>query len=223
MEEQELIRLWKEQDAKIERTLQINSRLLREMTDHKAKKALNALIWFKSWGIVSFVFYLALLGFALVIALIAAIGRHTSAGIYFIVSTAAIMLVNVKGLSDYIRHLIMAHSIDYNSSVVAIQQQLAKIRISILYHLRTMFLQIPFYTTIYLSDLWFPAKVSWVYMAFQVVFTGLSAGLAVWFYKNHKPENLHKKWLRSLVRDSGGKYIEKAMAFYDELETFKQE
>ncbi|MDR1633238.1 MAG: hypothetical protein LBR97_10270, partial [Dysgonamonadaceae bacterium] len=127
------------------------------------------------------------------------------------------------GLSDYIRHLVMANEVDFSGSVVAIQQQLAKIRLSILYHSRIMFLQIPFYTTIYLSDFWFPGKVNWIYIVFQILFTGAFTGLAVWFYINHKPENLHKKWLKSMVNGSGGKYIEKALAFYNELETFKQE
>jgi hypothetical protein len=222
MEEQELIRLWKEQDAKIEQSMRISNRVLRELTHNKARKELKILIRFKSWGIVSFVLYLLLLVFALKVALTATFYTHTTAGLYFIISVAAIIFVNVKGMSDYIRHLVMANAIDYNCSVVTIQQQLAKIQLSILRHSRFMFLQVPFYTTIYLSDLWFPSKVGWVYIIIQVIFTGVFVWLAIWFYRNHTPENLpRKKWLRNMVNSSGGKYIEKALVFYNELEEFK--
>jgi hypothetical protein len=221
MNEQELIRLWKEQDTKIEQSLQISNRVLRELTDNKVKKELKSLIRFKSWGIVSFVFWIFFLCFGLAIALIATFHTHSTAALYFIISVAVIVFVNVKGMSDYIRHLVMANAIDYSSSVVTIQQQLAKIQLSILKHSRFMFLQMPFYTTMYLSDLWFPSKFGWLGVTAQMMLTGTFVWLSIWFYINHKPENLQKKWLRSMVNGSGGKYIEKALTFYNELEEFK--
>ncbi|MDR1526393.1 MAG: hypothetical protein LBS46_01830, partial [Dysgonamonadaceae bacterium] len=134
MEEQELIHLWQTQSKKIEQTLQINSHLLKELTNLKVQKSLHSLIRFMAWGIVSFVFYIALLVFGLYVALNVTIHTHTTAGLYFIVSAFCIIVVNIKGLSDYIRHLVMANEVDFSGSVVAIQQQLAKIRLSILYH-----------------------------------------------------------------------------------------
>lgn len=221
MNEQELIHLWKEQDIKIEQSLQISNRILRELTHNKVKKELKSLIRFKSWGIVSFVFWIFFLCFGLAVALISTFHTHSTAALYFIISAAAIVFVNIKGMSDYIRHLVMASAMDYSSGVVNIQQQLAKIQLSILKHSRFMFLQMPFYTTMYLSDLWFPGKAGWLYIIIQVIFTGAFVWLSIWFYKNHTPGNLHKKWLRSMVNSSGGKYIEKALAFYNELEEFK--
>ncbi len=53
--------------------------------------------------------------------------------------------------------------------------------------------------------------------------TGSFVYLSYWLYKNHKPENLNKKWFRNLIAGSGGKSVEKAIEFYREIEEFEKE
>ena len=219
MENIELINIWKGQNARIEKIVAINELLLKETLNDKARSSLKSLIKLKTAGIISFIFYLLLLGYALVYAF----SNYSSALNYFIVSVSIIALVNVKGFADYIKHLVWTNNISYNGSVMEIQQQLSRLQLSIISHAKTMCLQIPFYTTFYLSNMWFPGEVGSGYIIFQVLLTGSFSYLSYWLYKNHKPESLDKKWFRTMIAGSGGKSVMEAMEFYKEMEDFKKD
>ena len=219
MENIELIGIWKEQNAKIEKVIAINQVLLKDTINNKAKTTLQSLIRLKTAGIIAFVFYLLVLAYLLVYAF----SNYSSAWNYFIVSFSVIALVNVKGFVDYIKHLVWTNSINYNGSIMEIQQQLSRLQLSIINHSKIMILQIPFWTTFYLSNLWFPQEVGLGYILFQILFTGLFVFITYWLYKQHKPESLNKKWFRNMIAGSGGKSVEKALEFYKEMEEFGKE
>lgn len=219
MENIELINIWKEQNAKIEKTLAINKLLLKETISRKAESSLKNLVKLKTGGIVAFVFYLLILGYALSYA----ISNYSSASNYFIVSVSAIALINIKGFTDYIKHLAWTKNINYDGSVMEIQKQLSKLQLSIIDHAKIMCLQFPFFTTFYLSNNWFPQDVGLPYIIFQIILTGSFIYFSYWLFKNHKPENLNKKWFRNLIAGSGGKSVEKAIEFYREMEAFEKE
>lgn len=219
MENIDLINVWKEQNVKLEKALAINKLMLKESIGRKAETALKALVRLKTAGIVAFVLYLLLLAYALVYA----ISHYSSASNYFIVSVGVIALINLKGFADYIKHLAWTKNINYDGTVVEIQKQLSRLQLSIIDHARFMCLQFPFFTTFYLSDAWFPHKVSWTYIGFQILLTGSFVYFSWWLFKNHKVENLNKKWFRNLIAGSGGKSIAKAIDFYKELEEFERD
>ncbi|PSK88139.1 hypothetical protein [Taibaiella chishuiensis] len=219
MENTEWIDIWKQQNAKIEKTLAINEFLLKEVINDKARTSLKSLIQLKTAGIIAFVFYLLLLSYALVYAL----SNYSSAWNYFIVSISVIALVNIKGFADYVKHLVWTNHINYNGSIMEIQQQLSRLQLSIISHVKTMCLQFPFYTTFYLSDKWFPREAGSGYLIFQVVLTSAFIYFSYWLYKNQKPENLDKKWFRNMIAGSGGKSVMQAMKFYQEMEAFNRD
>ena len=219
MENIELISIWKEQNAKIEKTLAINKRLLKETINLKVESTLKGLVRLKTTGIIAFVFYLLILGYALFYA----ISNYSSASNYFIVSMSAIALINIKGFADYIKHLAWTKNINYDGSVMEIQKRLSKLQLSIINHSKTMVLQLPFWTTFYLSNRWFPQDVGLPYIILQIFITGSFIYLTYWLYKIHKPESLSKKWFRNMIAGSGGKSVERALEFYKEMEEFEKE
>lgn len=219
MQNIELINIWKEQNAKIEKTLAINKLLLKETISQKTKSSLRSLVQLTTAGIIAFVFYLLILGYILFYAM----SNYSSASNYFIVSVSAIALINIKGFADYIKHLAWTKNINYDGSVMEIQRRLSKIQLSIINHSKIMCLQFPFFTTFYLSNNWFPQDVGLPYIIFQIILTGIFIYFSYWLFKNHKPENLNKKWFRNLIAGSGGKSVEKALEFYKEIEEFEKE
>lgn len=219
MGETNFVLLWKEQYEKIDQSLAINKQLLKEVISQKAESALQSLIRFKARGIVVAVIYLILLG----IVLSYAIANYSSALNAFIISIAIIFLINVKALFDYIKHLVWANNINYDGSITEIQEKLTRLQLSILQHGRIMVLQFPFWTTFYLSSEWFPHSVGWGIIIIQFLLTASFTYLAYWLYKNQTLENADKKWIKIFIEGSGGKSIMKALKFYKELETFKQE
>lgn len=218
MEETNFVLLWKEQYEKIDQSLAINKRILKETISQKARSALQSLIRIKATGIVAAIIWLLLLGASLSIAVL----HYSSAANYFIVSVAAIFIINVKALYDYIKHLVWVNNIDYDGSVREIQIKLARLQLSIFQHVRIMFLQLPFWTTFILSDNWFPQHVSWMYIIFQILFTASFTYLAFWLYKNITLANANKKWVKSLIEGAGGKSVTKALEFYKEIEEFDE-
>lgn len=218
MNEQELINLWKAQDAKLEQTLTLNKKLLKEVVTQKAKTSLRGLSKLKTRGIISFCVYLVVLGLILSYA----ITHYSSGANYFIISIGAIFLINIKGLYDYIKHLAWVSNIDYDGNILTIQQKLSKLQFSIVKHSRTMTLQFPFFTTFYLSNSWFPQSVPVGYLIFQLALTGMFTYLSFWLYKNQTVENLDKKWYKILLAGSGGRSVAEALAFYKELEEYKK-
>ena len=217
MEETNFVLLWKEQYEKIDQALVINKRLLHDSLSQKAENTLRSLIRSKALGVVAAILYLALLGFALFVAF-----RHYSpAANYFIVSIGAIFLFNVKAAFDYIRHMVIVGTIDYNGSVVEIQQRLTMLQLSIIRHIRTMFLQLPFWTTFFLSSAWFPSKVNGGYVALQITITGTFVWIALFLYRSLTAQNMGKKWVKSILSGAGATKVTKALAFYTEIEEFK--
>lgn len=219
MKDKELLKMWKTQNDKIEQSLSINRKLLMETINQKAQTSLKSLIRLKTFGIVSFVLYLIVLGYVLFDAFY----NYANVSNYFIVSITAIFLINLRGLIDYIKHLVWANNIHYNGSITEIQQKLSTLQLSIVHHTKIMVLQLPFWTTFYLSEHWFPSKIGIPYIIFQVLLTGGLTYLAYWLYSNQKVENLDKKWYQTLIAGSGGKSVRRALAFYQEIETFKSE
>jgi hypothetical protein len=217
MEETNFVLLWKEHYEKIDQSLAINKQLLKETISQKAESALHSLSRFKTRGIIAAVIYLVLLGFILFYAL----SDYSSAANYFIISIGAIFLINLKALFDYIKHLVWIHTIDYNGSITTIQGKLAELQLSIFRHSRFMVLQFPFWTTFYLSDKWFPGSVGTGYIILQLLLTAAFTWLAVWLYKNQTIENSGNKWVRLFIDASGGKSVNRAITFYQEIEHFK--
>ena len=218
MDEQEIISLWKNQETKLEQSLELNKKLLQEILNQKAQNALQSLARFKTRGIIADVIYLMILGFALSIAVI----NYSSAVNYFIVSIGAIFFINLKALYDYIKHLLIVKNINYDGDVMKIQSKLVKLKLSIFAHSRIIILQLPFWTTFYLSNKWFPQTVGWGYIIFQILFTASFTYLAYWLYKNQTIENADKKWIKFLIAGSGGKSLIKALHLYKQLEEYEE-
>ncbi len=217
MEETNFVMLWKEHYDKIDRSLAINKKLLRELTNQKAESAMQSLVRHKQRGIIGVSVYLVILG----VLLFFSITDYKPEKAYFIFSVMGIFVVNIKAMYDYIKHLIWAKRVNYYGSVADIQQQLSRLQFSIISHARIMCLQFPLFTTFYLSNKWFPFEVGVGYVIFQFLLTGSFTYLSYWLYKNHTIKNLNKKWFRNMIAGSGGKSVLKAMDFYKELEEFK--
>lgn len=218
MEETNFVLLWKEHYDKIDQSLAINKRLLSETISQKAHSVLQSLFRFKTRGIIIAVIYLVFLGFLLFLA----IRNYSAAANYFIVSIAAIFLINLKALYDYCKHLIWIQGIDFDGSITEIQQKLVKLHLSIFSHSRIMVLQFPFWTTFYLSNRWFPQYANKGYLFLQCTLTALFTLLAIWLYKNLTPANADKKWIRSILAGSGADKVSRALTMYAELEEFRK-
>ena len=213
MEDITLKNLWKAQDEKLEKTLKLNLYLLESLQKQKAESKLNSLARFKGWAVVLGVIWVLFLGLL--------IYGNQLQNIYFTVSVSMIMLFNIAAVAIYIKHIALIRQLDYSQSITATQNKLSVLQAST-FNLRFLLLQTPFYTTWF----WSNGMINDMGMRFWFIslpITLLFTVLAIWLFKNLTLENMHKKWVRSLINSTPEHTsVFKAIDFLNELEEFKK-
>lgn len=221
MNEEELLKSWKQIDQQMEQAkilnlqswaLNLQSREMMQMV--KARNKLGGLATFKSWGIVLGILWIIFLSWTLTVAI-------PAEKIFYSISVSAIILFNLVAIVVYARQLVMIRDIRRTDSVVEAQENLGKLRLSTIQIIRILFLQIPFYSTWFYSPAMFnQAPVySWIISIGVVV---LMCGLSIWLFKNINVSNSHKKWFRLLIGHQEWNAVKDASALLEEVEEFRR-
>jgi hypothetical protein len=217
MEEQNILKLWRAQDSKIDQVLQMNAKILKEQISQKSQKALFGLKAEKITGLVFGAIYLFILGSILGWTL-----KHQAfENNIFLVSISIIFLVNIKVYADYVKHLVLANQIDFAGSVLDIQQKLVDLKFSLIRNMRYWVIQLPFYTLFQLGFIDFSTEVPVGWLIIQIAVSILLAIVAIWIFIRLKPENAADKKVKWLIALAGGKQIEKATEQLQEIKEFQ--
>jgi hypothetical protein len=214
MSTDEFQQIWKAYDAKLEKSLQLNLRLLQEVQSEKAKSVLRSFIASRIIGIVIGMLYLALLVIAF---------WYVRTQPVMAVSFAVFIACTVIAIGMYMREIGGIRKISYGDNIVDTQQKLAAIKSSIIWTLRISWVQLPFWSTFFVSNelLRKGGREFWM---IETPITLLLTILAVILYKNITIENAQKKkWVKGLIRGTGMKSLTRAMDFLKEIENFKRE
>ena len=213
MEDITLKNLWKAQDEKLDKTMRLNLFLLESLQKQKAETKLNSLARFKGWTVVLGIIWILFLGVL--------IYGNQLKNIYFTVSVGIILLFNIAAVAVYIKHIVLIRHLDYSESITNTQKKLSRLQAST-FNLRFLFLQTPFYTTWF----WSTAMINGSGIKFWLIAVPISLAftiLAIWIYKNLTAGNMHKKWVRLLIKSSPEHTsIMKAQDFLTEIEEFKK-
>ena len=220
MEDLELQNMWKAYDRKLEeaRVLNLQSWVLNlhsleTIQTYKAKSKLDALASFNKWAVA--------LGIVWMLFLAILVYGNRFQNPYFTVSVGMILLFTLIAVGAYIWHIIIIKRIDYSQSITDTQKKLAQLESSTFLSTRIVWLQMPFYTTWFWHSQWMMDKNFWlVSFPITIGFTFL----AIFLFRNLTQDNLHKKWVRTLMM-SGPEYtsILKARDFINEIEKYKKD
>ena len=214
MSTDEFQQLWKAYDAKLEKSLQLNLRLLQEVQSQKARSVLRSFIASRIIGIVIGMLYLALLVIAF---------WYVRTQPVMAVSFAVFIACTVIAIRMYMREIGVIRKISYGDNIVDTQQKLAGIKSSIIWTLRISWVQLPFWSTFFVSNelLRKGGRAFWM---IEIPITLVLTILAVVLYKNITIENVQKKkWVKGMIRGTGMKSLTRAMEFLKEIEDFKNE
>jgi hypothetical protein len=210
----EFQRIWKAYDVKLERSLQLNLRLLEEVQTQKARSVLRSLVIGRIFGIVIGMVYGALLCVAL---------YYVWSQPVMAVSFGVFILCTAIAIGKYIEDIAVIRRISYADNIVNTQEKLAKMQSSIIRTLRVSWLQLPFWATFFVSNklLHDGGRGFLVYEAAIVVLFTL---LAIFLYRNITVENAgKKKWVMGMIRGSGIRSVSRAIGHMKEIEDFKRE
>jgi hypothetical protein len=214
MSTDEFQQIWKAYDAKLEKSLQLNLRLLQEVQSQKAKSVLRSFIATRIIGIVIGAVYLALLVFAF---------WYVRTQPVMAVSFAVFIICTVIAIGEYMQEIGVIHGISYGDNIVDTQRKLAGIQSAIIRTLRISWVQLPFWSTFFVSN-GLLRKGGREFLLIEIPITLLLTILAVILYRNITIENAQKKkWVRGMIRGTGMKSLTRAMDFMKEIENFKNE
>lgn len=219
MEIDEIKSMWKNYDEKLERSWQLNLKLLRNSNLDKAKSKLRSILLLN-------VFTLGL-SFLLQFGLLSFIWQH-SESLHYV--CAAAILICWLGLVSYsaIQQLKMILEMDYAAPVLQIQKRLLILRLAILKYFRLTVLIIPLYIAFMIVgfelimgfDIYTFANPNWWWS--QVILSiGVFFPLTLWLYKKLSPKHIDKVWVGKLIGGSGGKQIVDALELLQEIKTFE--
>lgn len=221
MDLQEMKDRWMEYDRKMEASLRLNTRILREMNLSRVDSSLKRLS--------RVIIFELLASLGVVIALGMFIAGHIQE-MRFLAPAVALELCALALVVASIRQLAALHGLDYSAPVVAIQKQLEALRIERIRTTQWTLLLSPLLWTpllivaieglfgvdayLFLDGLWLAAN-----LLFGLAFIPLMLWAARHFASRWKGSPL----LQSLMDDLAGRSLVAATGFLNELSRFEEE
>ncbi len=213
MNEQDIKQLWQAYDAKLERSLQLNEKIIKEIQTQKAEKNISSFRRSQITGVVIGLLWVLLLVFLTIAG---------AQNIYFAGSMGIIALFNILAVATYIRHLALLDQVNITDNITGAQQKLATIQVSLNNVSRIMILQAPLWCTFwYNQQLVDHAGLTFWLINLAVV--GCFIVLSVYLYQKLSYKNIHIKWVKAFVESFGGKKLSSAMEFLHDIEEYKAE
>lgn len=205
----------KDNDTWLMNVMQLNMDCIITVQTQKAKSKLTSVAIIKVLGIVLGLLWVCLLGSL-------GFAAYTVGNIFFAVSAGAVMFISIVAIIVYIKHLVLIIQVNESNSITYTQRKLAELQTSTLKITRILFLQIPFYSTWFITPTMLAnAGVGWLIV--QIVTTALLTFLSLWLYRNISFKNVNKKWFRILFGNSEWTGVTKAIAFIKEIDEFKND
>ena len=220
MEDEYLKGIWNSPNNEIENFLDMNDQSIETIQIKKAKSKLRSLLFPKIIGIVlglGWISFMFMLIYFCVMYTPMSVGK-----IFFVGSISMILLSTCFAVFLYVKDIFTVIQIDNGDSVTITQRKLATLQFSIMKSVRMIWLQLPFYTTWYLSyELIVHGSI--IFWIGQIFFTGLTTWLAIWLFKNINYKNLNKNRVRNFMRGYGFYSVIQALDFIKEIDNFKND
>lgn len=220
MKDEELSELLKTFDRKLNRSIDFNLKIAQEAQIKKSVFALRNLRYYS-------IFEVIVAGFAMIF-----LGNFIYENFGNLSLTLSGLILDIFAVianSGAVRQLILISEFEVASNVIDSQQILARLQTHNITYLRLAILQFPFFLAylvvgfkaIFNVDIWAVGNKNWLLS--NIIFGVFLLPVSIWIYRQINVENLHRKWVKSLVEFSGGEKISEAMEFLDEIEKFRNE
>jgi hypothetical protein len=219
MNEIDLKLLWQSASVSLETNIAITQKNTEDITRMKAQNFLSSMKPIKIFTLVAGILWVVPLCFVLANLFIYA---YDKISLFFLYSAAIQALLTIITIAIYVYQLDLINRIDFSEPVLVIQEKLAKLKISTLRVTRLLFLQLPVWTTFYLSESIFKnGNVSLLIV--QGLVTLSFAFVAIWLFINIKYENRNKKWFKWIFGGKEWQPILHSMELIDQIKEYKEQ
>ena len=219
MEDLEIINIWKSYDKKLEENLSLNKGIAEDVTKMKVKSYLASMKPIKIFTIVVGILWVGFGGVFITNLFVFAFSKVSK---FFLFSAGIQLTLTAIAIVVYLYQLILIYQSDINEPILATQDKLARLKSSTLWVTRILFLQLPVWTTFYLTESMF-ANGNTVFYVIQGLITFSFAYLAIWLFFNIKYENKDKKWFRLIFNGKEWSPVIKSMELLSQVDEYKIE
>ncbi len=219
MENNQILETWQAYNVQLENLVNINRKVVADITQLKIKSLIGSMKTTKVTAI--------LIGFIWVFAGVFLLTNlcmysFSQISIYFLVSAFLQILITAIAIGIYLYQSILIHRIQNSENVVDTQYQLNQLKISSIWVFKILILQLPLWTTFYLSDHFFAHSTPLIYLI-QIAVTLLFTVAAILLFINIQPKNFHKKWFKLIFNGIEWTPILHSIELCKEIEAFKKE
>ena len=226
MELDELKSIWQNNDAKLERSLQLNEQNIELIQSQKVASKLAPLY---RQRLVECVFH------AVAILLLIAFVIYNINELPYALSGIGLLAFYITTLANAIRQINLVKEMDFNKDLATMQSSLVKLQTHIINYAKLSVLFIP-------SFLAYPVIITKLVKDFNIQFFGefdiiqksngtwwtmmmvvsaILIPLGIWFYRTVSYKNINKRFVRRFIEKSSGKRVTKALEFLKELQDMK--
>jgi magnesium-transporting ATPase (P-type) len=217
MELAEIMESWKMYDRKLEESLLLNRKNAEEIIHLKIKSQLVSMKPIKVFTLIAG-FIWVICGSMIVTNIF--LFAFEDASKFFLFSATAQLLLTAIAIAIYIYQLVLISEVDISGPILETQKKLAGLRSSTLAVTRILFLQLPLWTTFYLTKGVFENGNSWFYIV-QGIATFSFVYIALWLFFNIKYKNKDKKWFRLLFEGKEWTPVIKSMELLEEMKEYQ--
>lgn len=215
MQDIELQQLWKSYDKKLQEQLVFNRQNASDITKIKVKSELASMRPIKMFTVLAGILWVFLLDVLL-------INLFQIGNPFFLISAGFITLVNKIAIGIYLYQLILISAVNINAPVISTQKKIAGLVTSTLWVTRILILQLPFWTTLFLSSSWI-GRGNAVFWVIQALISFAFAGIAIWLFINIRYGNRDKRWFRFIFGSYEWKPIMKAQEMLVQIKGYEEQ
>lgn len=212
MTDTEIISLWKAYDRKLEETLVLNRKNAEDITRMKVGSFLASMKPAKIFTIIAGLIWVIFVDIVI-------ISTFSIASPFFLLSAGIQVLLTKLALGIYLYQLILIHQTDSSEPILAVQEKLARLKVSTLWVARLLFLQLPVWTTFYWNRSMLENGNVWLYIL-QILITASCLYLAVWLFMNIRYENRDKRWFRLLFSGKEWEPVIQSIELLEQIDTY---
>ena len=213
MSADEFQELWKAYDAKLERSMEVNKRLLEEVRSQKMRSSFGWLLFRKLFMIVLGILWNAICG---------KLAWRFRTEPVFVAAVMLSILFTSLTICGYVVQVLLLVQINMTKAILNTQKQLAQLEAVIVGTYRISILQAPIWTFFFLTN-GMIAGMGPALWILQGAVTALFVVGVIWLYRRITVANIGKKWMRVLLNGLGVEQIGRARQFIREIREFNAE
>jgi len=217
MQETDIKMLWQSYNEKLEKSLTVNKQNADEISKMKVHSLLSSMKPIKIFTLIVGVVWSLPLAFILANLFLHGYDKVSP---FFLYSASIQVLLTIIATAVYIYQLELIYKIDFSTPVIYMQESLSKLKISTLWAARILFLQLPVWTTFYLTENTI-LEGGLLLLMIQSIVTFSFAYAGIWLFFNISYKNRNKKWFQWIFKGKEWTSLMKSIELLEQLDEYK--